>query len=314
MSSILRVTVREIAIADFLGLNFPAWALPEIASALRGGQIRLNGRRFTGQPNQQLTHGDTLTLHGPAVRAETPAQDTPLPLEILYQDAALLIINKPSGMLSHPSPQEKSGTLLHAAAHYLLTSGAANLLRPLLLHRLDRDTSGVIALARTAPAARRLNEDFEQRRVAKHYLAVVKGIVAPDSGTIEAPIAATPHLWPRWRIASSGQGQPAQTRFTVAQRGPQHTLLRLEPLTGRTHQLRLHCAYIGHPILGERIYRGTQPSARGPHNTAPRSLLHAHRLILPHPTQPAHQSLETVAPYPADFAEAMTAHGLNGPP
>lgn len=316
--STLHVKLNHITIADFLGLNFPAWSAVEIVAALRAGHIQLNGRRLSGKPDYLLRRGDTVTLLDKSARSEPPAQDTPLPLEILYQDAALLIVNKPAGMLSHPSPQEKEGTLLHAVGHYLLTRASdsdssenlapnAKLLRPFLLHRLDRDTSGVIALARTPQVARRLSADFEQRRVRKRYLALVKGVVTADEGLIDAPVAATPQLWPRWRVAATGQ--TAQTRFTVLQRGPQHTLLQLEPLTGRTHQLRLHCAHLGHPILGERIYRGSQTLVRGPQPQAPRTLLHAHSLALPHPMQNK-QCLEIVAPYPPDLLQALTDCGL----
>ena len=292
-----------VSLLPFLALRFPAVPLAQLQRAVREGQVRVDGR-VVRQAAWVVPSGSQVSWRGPLADIALTEPAAPLTLEILYEDADLLICDKPAGMLSHPSPQEKSGTLLHAAAHYILQQGGPSAQRPFLLHRLDRDTSGVIALARHERAAQILTRDFAEKRARKQYLALVKGIVNDDSGTIDAAIAPTPHLWPRWRVAANGA--PAQTRFTIRERFPRHTLLSLEPLTGRTHQLRLHCAHIGHPIAGEKVYRGIAKPARTPGISFLRTMLHAERLTLPHPTQTG-RLVAAAAPLPADLTQALAA-------
>ena len=289
---------------QFLALHFPAISLTRLRTAIKLGEARVNGRTtFSGWI---LQAGDQATiLLDPD--APTSAMPENIPLEILFEDEDLLVINKQTGLLSHPSKSEKSGTLMNAVAWHLLhraqQPGQAAP-RPILLHRLDRDTSGVIAIAKTERASRIVSKAFRDRRVKKFYLALVYGVVSEDSGTIEAPIGRDPGGWPRWCILPEG-GDPSQTNFTVKQRFAEHTLLELEPLTGRTHQLRLHCAHLGHPIVGDPVYKGSDPTALLPIPALKlkHQLLHAHSLTIRHPATGEETCF--IAPLPPAMAQAI---------
>ena len=197
---------------------------------------------------------------------------------------------------------------MNAIAYHLLRSPqkpGQTAARPILLHRLDRDTSGVIAIAKTERANRIVSKAFRDRRVKKSYLALVQGIVAEENGTIDAPIGRDPHGWPRWKVLP--EGDPSQTQFTVQRRFPHHTLLALEPLTGRTHQLRIHCAYIGHPIVGDQVYRGTNKTPAEANSAFPfklkHQLLHAHSLSFRHPS--TNEEMCFLAPLPPAITEII---------
>ncbi|MFN0121009.1 MAG: RluA family pseudouridine synthase [Blastocatellia bacterium] len=279
---------------QYLALQFPSISLTRIRNAIRAGAAQLNARDTT--PGWILQPGDkiTLTLDPGEPSASTPEN---IPLDILHEDADLLVINKQTGLLSHPSHNEKSGTLMNAIAWHFLhnqTPGAATE-RPTLLHRLDRDTSGVIAIAKNDRASRIVTKAFRQRRVTKQYLALVHGSVTTDEGMIDAPLGRNPDTWPRWCVREGGE--PSQTGFRVRRRFAHHTLLELNPLTGRTHQLRIHCAHIGHPIVGDPVYKGSVKPVETP-GVAPRhQLLHAHLLGFRHPTGGA--DILFTAPLPA---------------
>ncbi|HWQ32848.1 MAG TPA: RluA family pseudouridine synthase [Blastocatellia bacterium] len=298
-----QVAAPGLRFDQFLALHFPAISLTRIRRAIREGQARVNGKhRIQGWI---LAPGDLVTLSiDPA--APTSALPEAIPLDILFEDDDLIIINKPTGLLSHPSTNEKSGTLMNALAWHFLhrphKPGKAAP-RPVLLHRLDRDTSGVIAISKNERATRIVTKAFRQRRVSKTYLALVGGVMAEDTGLIDAPIGREAHTWPRWRVMEGGDA--SQTRFTVKERFASHTLVELEPLTGRTHQLRIHCAHIGHPITGDQVYRGSsEHHAPGiPGLKLKHQLLHAHQLTLRHPS--AGTDMTFTAPLPPLMAEAI---------
>lgn len=195
----------------------------------------------------------------------------PLPLEILFEDSDMLVVNKPAGMLVHPSHREKRGTLLNALAHHLNIHGGQHI-RPGLIHRLDKETSGLIVIAKNAVSHRSLSRHFFKRRVEKRYVALVEGNVSEETGTITAPIGRFADL-KHWSVKDDGKH--AETRFAVMERRSDTTLLALEPVTGRTNQLRIHCEYIGHPIVGDTRRGG---------RSAERLYLHAAGLKFPHPT------------------------------
>jgi 23S rRNA pseudouridine1911/1915/1917 synthase len=196
----------------------------------------------------------------------------------------------------HPSHAEKSGTLLNGLAwHFWQTQKAA--VRPGLVHRLDRDTSGVIVVAKTPRAHRTLSKHFRERWVKKFYVALVSGVVEKDSGEIDAPIGSRDEGWPRWCVMPSGRA--AQTRYSVKQRFAAHTLLELEPLTGRTHQLRIHCQLIGHPILGDTVYHGGEIDPLVRRHRLRHQLLHAARLEFRHPA--TGQPMQFAAPLPVEW-------------
>jgi 23S rRNA pseudouridine1911/1915/1917 synthase len=288
---------------QFIALQFPAVSLTNIRRVIREGRASVNGTSARQGWILQAKDRVAITLDPSEPTSALPED---IPLEILHEDADLLIINKAAGLLSHPSNTEKSGSVMNAVAYYLLhrASGMSqDLVRPILLHRLDRETSGVLALALNERAGRIVSKAFRDRKVAKSYLALVHGVVEPDEGLIDAPIGRAPGQWPRWRVADDGVA--AKTKYTVKERFASHTLIEMDALTGRTHQLRIHAAHIGHPIVGDKVYRGNGDAtpAPWPGEKPRRQLLHARTLSFRHPTGGEQLSLE--APLPADLSGAL---------
>ena len=248
-----------------------------------------------------------------------------VPLDILFEDAHLLVVNKPPGMLVHPTNRDKNGTLLNALVFYLnaecgmrnaeldnaslsaienvdsnLDLGNTNFafrvppsafIRPGLVHRLDKQTSGLIVIAKSVRAHRSLSKQFQKKYVEKKYLALVDGVVEKDEGTIDAAIARFSDE-KRWDVKEGGKH--AETRFRVLERNAETTLLELEPVTGRTNQLRIHCASIGHPIVGD-VSRGAREFER--------LCLHAYKVSFRHPVYRTDVSLEIDAP--AEFFSSL---------
>ncbi|HEY3316471.1 MAG TPA: RluA family pseudouridine synthase [Bacillota bacterium] len=196
---------------------------------------------------------------GAAVRVAVPAPEPlqvvgeDIPLDIVFEDADLLVINKSRGMVVHPAAGHGHGTLVNALLrHCKDLSGINDVIRPGIVHRLDRDTTGLLVVAKTDQAHLSLAEQIKDRRLKRRYLAVVSGGIKDDRGVIEAPIAR--HPVDRKRMAVVEGGRPARTRFTVRERFPRATLVEAELDTGRTHQIRVHFSFIGHPVLGDPVY------------------------------------------------------------
>jgi 23S rRNA pseudouridine1911/1915/1917 synthase len=294
----LRVNLPQARLDQFLALRFPALSLARIRHAIRAGAVRVNGRRTI--QGWVVKAGDMVNLPEEFDARSVP--DAPS-LEVIHEDDDLLVINKPVGLQTHPTGAGQPDTLMNALAAHLLkpADGNKDLIRPMLLHRLDRDTSGVMAVAKSQRAARVLSKAFQERQVTKRYLALVHGIIRDDGGLVDAPIGENKRGRPHWHVTPNGS--PAQTRFAVKGRFARHTLVELEPLTGRTHQLRIHCAHIGHPVVGDRIYKGesARPGATG--LGAKRQLLHAHSLTFRHPA--TGREVTFAAPLPQDLREAV---------
>jgi len=256
-----------------LARRVPRLSRMRLRQAIDEQCVRVNG---AAQPaGWRARAGDHVEADLPAeaVTAMTPEA---IPLSIVYEDEAFVVVEKPAGMVVHPAGRHRSGTLANALAHHFNVVGAAQPpIRPGIVHRLDRATSGLMVVAKTATALSRLTVDFQQKRVEKRYLALVHGRVQPETGDWEARIGSDPEAVPRWGIRETGR--PAQTRYEVRERFADHTLLELEPVTGRTNQLRLHCAHFGHPIAGDDLF------GRGAHDSLGRLFLHAHRLAFAHP-------------------------------
>jgi 23S rRNA pseudouridine1911/1915/1917 synthase len=234
----------------------------------------------------------------------TSIEPEDVPLVVLYEDAHLLAIDKPPGMVVHPAPGARRGTLVNALAHRLgVLAGVGPADRPGIVHRLDRDTSGVLLVARTASTLEALGRQFRERSVAKRYLAIVRGRIAKASGTITQPIGRHPHE--RKRMSVHGRrARSAVTRWEVVERFAAATLVRLAPETGRTHQLRVHLAAIGHPVLGDKVYGRRRASH--PPDTAlacARQALHAEELRFVHPVSGAH--LVVRAALPRDLEDVL---------
>jgi 23S rRNA pseudouridine1911/1915/1917 synthase len=282
---------------EFVARQLPKVSLTRIRRLIVEGDVLVNGEQSL--KGIRLAEGDKVSVKIFAAE-KSAATPEPIPLDILFEDESLIAVNKPVGLLVHPSASEKSGTLLNGLAyHFWQAAGEA--IRPGLVHRLDRNTSGVIVLAKTARAHRTLSKHFRERWVKKFYLALVSGRVERDSGEIDAPIGCSEDrdAWPRWRVMGVKEGgKPAKTKYRVIRRFAAHTLLELEPLTGRTHQIRIHCQSIGHPVVGDPIYKSAQAgidplvAARG----IKHHLLHASRLIFRHPAGGKEMSIEAPVP------------------
>lgn len=223
-------------------------------------------------------------------------------LEVVHEDRDVLVLNKPPFLLVHPTSPEHTRTLSHGIAHHFQAQQIDARVRP--VHRIDRDTSGLLLVAKSAFAHQHLDRQLRERTLRREYLAVVRGVVAEDEGTVEAPIGRHPRN-PSLRAVRPG-GEPARTRFRVRERFADATLLELELDTGRTHQIRVHMAHLGHPVLGDRPYGGGAPAL------IRRQALHALRLSFVHPATRNAMTLE--APVPEDIAALLEALRQPGPP
>jgi 23S rRNA pseudouridine1911/1915/1917 synthase len=262
------------------------------------GQVLVAGR--PQKPGHRVSAGEHIQLRIPPA---TPLALTPeaIPLDILHEDDDLLVLNKPAGMVVHPGAGRPTGTLVHALlAHCGSLPGIGGVERPGIVHRLDRDTSGVLVVAKTEAAHQSLSRQFKARIVAKRYLALVHGDVRQDSGRIEAAIGRREHDRKRMGVRARG-GREARTAYWVIRRLPDLTVLALGLETGRTHQIRVHLSHIGHPVVGDQVYGGRRERrcAGTTGLRAERQMLHAWRLGFQHPRSGAW--LEFTAPVPEDF-------------
>lgn len=250
------------------------------------------------RPSDRLRGGDHVDVEIPPLpAAATAPAPEPIPLAVVYEDSDLLVVDKPVGMTVHPGAGRSTGTLVHAVlAHSpgMALIGGAD--RPGIVHRLDKDTSGLLVVAKTEAAWRGLQAQIQSRRARREYLALVHGRLERSSSVIEAPIGRDPRH--RTRMAVVASGRRAVTHYTVAERFEDATLLQVRLDTGRTHQIRVHLAHIGHPVVGDPIY-GRRANAWGMRRQA----LHARTLAFAHPTTGADMVFH--APLPTDFEEAL---------
>lgn len=261
------------------------------------GCVRVNGS--LARARDALAPGDEIEIRWPAEAPSEPPQPEQAPLSILYEDEHLLALDKPAGLAVHAGAGRTSGTLVNAllAHRPTIASVGPDPQRAGIVHRLDRDTSGVMVVAASDEALHALQRQFRRRETRKEYLALVYGQVAHPEAAIEAPIGRDPSQ--RQRMAVLPEGRYARTEYRLLERLPGASLLAVLLLTGRTHQIRVHLASIGHPVVGDRVY-GPRRGAI----TAPRQCLHAWRLTLTHPI--SGQPLTFEAPLPADV-EAVLA-------
>ncbi|HEU0237297.1 MAG TPA: RluA family pseudouridine synthase [Candidatus Limnocylindrales bacterium] len=254
------------------------------------------------RPNTIVAAGAELVLDVPAAAPADLLPEPDIPVTVVYEDDDLLIVDKPAGLVVHPSAGHAGGTLVNAllgragAAEY---GGIAGVRRPGIVHRLDRDTSGLLMVARHDAAQASLMAQLKARRVKKTYLALVHGSVAAAVGRIEAPIGRDPKH--RTRMAVVPDGRPATTGYRVRERFAGWTLLELDLVTGRTHQIRVHLDAIGHPVAGDAVY-GTGTSRRGPAGLG-RMFLHAWRLELVSPS--SDRLIRAEAPIPPDLEAVL---------
>jgi 23S rRNA pseudouridine1911/1915/1917 synthase len=243
-----------------------------LQSLINEGFVLVNGR--SAGPAQKVRAGDIVLLSIPPPH-KLDLVPQPLPLDVVFQDGSMVVIDKPAGLSVHPGPGHPDGTLVNALlAHCPDIKGIGGAIRPGIVHRLDKDTSGLLVVAKTEPAHQGLAAQFKGHSVTKGYLALATGIVEPPKGQIDAPIARDPRH--RKRMGIIVGGREARTRYRVLELLDGYSLLELYLETGRTHQARVHLAYLGHPLLGDAVY-GKRSPLLGRH------FLHAHHLGFRHP-------------------------------
>ena len=270
-----------------------------VASLMEEGLCTVEGRaeKKTGakpKPGQRIS----LTLPPPK-----PAEPQPedIPLDILYQDADLAVVVKPCGMVVHPAAGNEDGTMVNALLFHLDSLGSiGGELRPGIVHRLDKDTSGLLLVAKNDAAQQELSRQLAEREMEKHYRAMVEGIMKEPAGFIDQPIARDKH--DRKKMAIDPEGRPSQTKWTVLAEGNGCSLLDVHILTGRTHQIRVHMRSIGRPVCGDPIY-GHPKGVK-----VPRLMLHAYSLAFTHPR--TGERMQFTAPVPEAFKKGLRAGGI----
>lgn len=284
----------DVLLAECSGLT-----RSRIAALIEEGQVTADGQPVT-KAGFKARAGQEIVLSVPAPKPAAPqAQD--IPLTILYEDDDLAVVVKPFGMVVHPAAGNEDGTLVNALLYHLDSlGGIGGELRPGIVHRLDKDTSGLLLVAKNDASQLALSQQLAAREMEKHYRALVEGNLRDDTGRIEAAIARSKK--DRKKMAVDEDGREAITEWTVLARGNGVTLLDVHILTGRTHQIRVHTRHIGHPICGDPIY-GSPRGAK-----VPRLMLHAYTLSFTHPT--TGERMTFTAPLPEDFLRGLKSHGI----
>jgi 23S rRNA pseudouridine1911/1915/1917 synthase len=270
----------------------PEHSRSRIRTWIDAGRVTLAGAVVDAK--RRLGGGERIVVVPLLDPRAVPFTPQPIPLTVVYEDAALIVVDKPAGLVVHPGSGNWNGTLANALLHHAPT--LASVARAGIVHRLDKDTSGLLVVARTAMAQTDLVRQMQSRSVRREYIALAMGDIA-RGGTVDAPIGR--HPVKRTSMAVVRTGKPAVTRYEVRERFGECTLLTCRLETGRTHQIRVHLASLGHPLVGDPAY------GRGRSIAFPRQALHAWRLGLVHPI--THEPMQWEAPLPADFAALLAA-------
>lgn len=281
--------------------KLPRLSRSRIRSLIESGQVTVAGKHLT--PHTRVAAGMQAKVHVPPPRkTDLVAQD--IPLNIIHEDSSIIVVNKRDGMVVHPAAGHDSGTLVNALLHHCRDlAGVGGELRPGIVHRLDKDTSGVMVAAKNERAMERLAAGFKLGEVRKDYTALVHGIPDPKAGTIETLVGRSRH--DRKKMSTHpASGRVAVTHYEVTQVFLSSCLVHARIETGRTHQIRVHMAHIGHPVVGDRQYCAPKRE-RLSGVTAPRQMLHATRLAFSHPETGRQVDFE--APLPDDMAELLSA-------
>jgi 23S rRNA pseudouridine1911/1915/1917 synthase len=304
----------------YLASRFTDYSRQVLQKVIDAEGVRVNGR--TVKASYRVRPGDVVSIHLPELPQSKPAPED-LPIEIVYDDEHLTVVNKPAGMVTHPARGNWRGTLVNALQfHFDRLSTLAGENRPGIIHRLDRDTTGLLVVAKDERIHHKLALQFELRRVQKEYLALVYGVPQRDSDYIEQPIGFHPISREKMAIRSAADGgKSAVTFYQVEERFRGYALVRCQPRTGRTHQIRIHLTHIGHPIVADKLYSGrdrlTLEALRNPDKREirlfetqettliDRQALHAHVLRFQHPASGEQLSLR--AELPADFMRTLSA-------
>ena len=279
----------------FLASSLDGLTRSQATRLIESGEVAVNGRAVS--KSYKLAGGEDIAVTLPEPEpVEAVPQD--IPLDVVYEDADVIVVNKPSGMVVHPAPGHPDGTLVNALLYHCAgtLSGIGGALRPGIVHRIDRDTSGLIIAAKNDAAHQYLSAQLADHTLARTYECIVVGKLREDRGTVDAPIAR--HPTDRKRMAVVAGGREAVTHWEVIARYPGYTHVRCQLETGRTHQIRVHMAYIGHPILGDTVYGAKKevPGLTG-------QCLHAVGLRFLHPR--THEVVELSCPLPDEFTRML---------
>jgi len=295
----------------YLASQFAGWSRARLQRLIENEDVLVNGK--AAKPSYKLRAADEIEVELIAPPADFFAPEN-IPIEIVYEDDTLAVVNKPAGLVVHPAAGTPSGTLANALAYHfqqLPERGAG--VRPGIVHRLDRDTSGLLVVAKTDAALENLSDQFRDRTVLKSYVALVHGRVAANSGKIDQPLARDPSN--RTRMAVVRGGRNALTLYRVRRAFERFTLLDVELKTGRTHQIRVHLAWLKHPVVGDETYGGGRDNTiqdlqlRARIRNLKRQFLHAEKLGFTHPE--THEFLKFESPLPHELS-GLLEHGLHG--
>jgi 23S rRNA pseudouridine1911/1915/1917 synthase len=297
MGKIVHLTVGEAGqrVDKYVADKLTYLSRSRVKQLIDDGSLTVNG--IPVKPSHRLEKGDQVVVRVPPVE-QVELVPEHLPLSKVYEDEDLLVVDKSAGLVVHPAPGHPTGTLVNALLARYSDLPKSEKQRPGIVHRLDRDTSGLIIVAKSTEAQRSLQRQFKEGRVRKVYLALVEGVVEPERGLIDAPIGRDPRNRKRMAVVPS-TGREARTEYVVLEHLGGYSLLEVRPQTGRTHQVRVHLAFIGHPVVGDKVY-GLRKQPLG----LKRQFLHAHRLRFRLPS--TGRELELVSELPGDLSAVLT--------
>jgi len=300
MERLLRLLVQQsdLRVDRYVAQEAPDLSRSLVQKLLQEGRVTVGGQ--VPKASYRVQAGDEIIVHVPPPES-TEVRAEAIPLSVVYEDSNIVVVDKPAGMVVHPAHGHHSGTLVNALlAHCPDLTGIGGEIRPGIVHRLDKDTSGLLIVAKNDEAYHHLQSQFQARLVHKTYLALVEGVPDAAHGIIDAPIGRDPQHRQRMAIVTqpSRRGREARTEYRIVEYFPQHALVEAEPVTGRTHQIRIHLAFIGHPIVGDRVY-----GFRKQRLALSRQFLHAARIAFTLPG--SGQPIELASPLPADLEAVL---------
>ena len=295
----LQVEIGSDRLDRWLSQQLSDLSRSRLQKLIEGGKVLLNERVCTSKKTI-VSKGDRLRVSVPPPQAQD-LQPEAIPLDILYEDDQLIIINKPADLVVHPAPGHETGTLVHALLfHCQNLAGIGGVQRPGIVHRLDKDTTGVLVVAKTDLAHQHLQAQLKAKTARREYLAIVCGAPAIESGTIDLPIGRHPIERKKMAVVPIKKGgRNAVTHWQILERLGNYTLMQFRLDTGRTHQIRVHSTYLGHPIVGDPVYS----SGRSVGVNLCGQALHAWKLTIEHPV--SGELIEAIAPPPADFTKLL---------
>jgi len=301
LSSQIELSVEETSdrLDRYLASQLTDVSRSRLQKLIEQGHVQINGDVCTSK-KLDVKSGDRIQINIPdAEPLDLQAEN--IPLDILYEDDSLLILNKPAGLVVHPSAGHETGTMVNALlAHCSTLPGINGVQRPGIVHRLDKNTTGAIAVAKTEQAFHHLQEQFRTKTARRDYLAIVYGAPPQENGTIEQPIGRHPVERQKMAVVSEEKGRRAITHWHIKERLGNYTLMEFELETGRTHQIRVHSAFMGHPIVGDQVYGSGRKSINV---NLPGQALHAWRLRLKHPM--TEEWVVALAPLPPTFTKLL---------